>query len=266
VALAPEKASSHYNLGLACWENGKAADALSAFRRTLDLDPGLERAPFLVKTLSGEPCETVPREFVKAMYDTHAYRFDVNLVDELQYQIPTDAREAVRDLWGDPDGRSWVIFDVGCGTGLCGPLFRDVATRLVGGDLSPNMIEKARERGTHDELYAEDLTATLARGDVDLVLATDVLIYVDDLRETLEGAGKALRPGGLFSFSTEHEPGDNLTLQTSGRFSHSEGYVRRLAEEFGFAVRHADKTTIRKVGIDDDRDVDGRLYVLELTG
>ena len=109
MALAPEKASSHYNLGLACWENGKAADALSAFRRTLDLDPGLERARFLVETLSGEPRETVPREFVKAMYDTHAYRFDVNLVDELQYQIPTDAREAVRDLWGDPDGRSWVI-------------------------------------------------------------------------------------------------------------------------------------------------------------
>jgi predicted TPR repeat methyltransferase len=236
---------------------------LSAFRRTLDLDPGLERARFLVETLSGEPCETVPREFVKAMYDTHAYRFDVNLVDELQYQ--RRARGRARPL-----GRSRRAvlghLDVGCGTGLCGPLFRDVATRLVGGDLSPNMIEKARERGTHDELYAEDLTATLARGDVDLVLATDVLIYVDDLRETLEGAGKALRPGGLFSFSTEHEPGDNLTLQTSGRFSHSEGYVRRLAEEFGFAVRHADKTTIRKVGIDDDRDVDGRLYVLELTG
>lgn len=265
VALGPDKASNHYNLGLGCWESGDYAEALSAFKRTLEIDPTLERARFLVSALSGEACDTAPGEYVKALFDTHADRFDTNLVDELGYRIPAKLRDAVREIWGEPADKSWVVFDVGCGTGLCGPLFRDVSTRLVGGDLSPNMVEKTRERKIYDELYVEDLVTTLARGDhmVDLVLATDVLIYVGNSRPTFEGARNALRPGGLFGFSTEHEAGDSFSLQTSGRFSHSENYVRQLAEEFGFQVLRADKTVIRKIGVDDDRGVEGRLYVLE---
>lgn len=266
VALGPDKASNHYNLGLGCWESGDFAEALSAFQRTLEIDPTLEHARFLVSALSGDPCDTAPSEYVKALFDTHADRFDANLVDELGYRIPAELRDAVWKIRGEPTDKSWVVFDVGCGTGLCGPLFRDVSARLVGGDLSPNMIEKTRERKIYDELYVEDLVATLARGDhsVDLVLATDVLIYVGNSRPTFEGARNALRPGGLFGFSTEHETGDSFSLRTSGRFSHSESYVRRLAEEFGFQVLRADKTVIRKIGVDDNRGVEGRLYVLEL--
>ena len=37
------------------------------------------------------------------------------------------------------------ILDAGCGTGLCGPLLRPLAARLVGVDLSEKMVELARD-------------------------------------------------------------------------------------------------------------------------
>ena len=36
------------------------------------------------------------------------------------------------------------VLDAGCGTGLCGPLLRPYAKRLVGVDLSSGMLERAR--------------------------------------------------------------------------------------------------------------------------
>ena len=36
------------------------------------------------------------------------------------------------------------VLDIGCGTGLCGPLLRPIAVSLCGVDLSAGMIEKAR--------------------------------------------------------------------------------------------------------------------------
>ena len=39
------------------------------------------------------------------------------------------------------------IIDVGCGTGLCGPLLKPYASRLVGVDLSSKMLDAARLRG-----------------------------------------------------------------------------------------------------------------------
>ena len=43
------------------------------------------------------------------------------------------------------------ILDAGCGTGLCGPLLKPWARRLVGVDLSGGMLEKARALQLYDE-------------------------------------------------------------------------------------------------------------------
>ena len=36
------------------------------------------------------------------------------------------------------------VLDLGCGTGLCGPLLRPYARALAGVDLSPQMLERMR--------------------------------------------------------------------------------------------------------------------------
>ncbi len=74
--------------------------------------------------------------------------------------------------------------DLGCGTGLCGcrccwPLSRT----LYGVDLSPNMLDKARQRQVYDQLTCSELTAFLQHNvdRYDVALAADVFVYIGDL-------------------------------------------------------------------------------------
>lgn len=47
--------------------------------------------------------------------------------------------------------------DLGCGTGLMGPLLRPHVGHLAGVDLSAGMVDKARQRGCYDELAVGEL-------------------------------------------------------------------------------------------------------------
>lgn len=47
--------------------------------------------------------------------------------------------------------------DLGCGTGLMGPLLRPHTRHLSGVDLSQGMVQKARERGCYDDLSVDEL-------------------------------------------------------------------------------------------------------------
>lgn len=261
IELAPDFSGAHCNLGLALMEMGESANALAAFRRVLEIEPADVQCHYLVKALAGEDCDSVPPEFVRELFDIHAAQFDSHLRDRLAYRMPEALREAIVEETGDGGGRT--VYDLGCGTGLCGPLLRPLAARLVGSDLSPRMIEKARERGFYDETRVEDLLDTLvsAAGDADLVVAADVFVYLGNLEPVFAAAVKALRPGGHFAFSTEDDEGDGFTLLSSARFAHSETYVRGLAGRHGFTVLRARAETIRT---ERDQPVDGRLYVLRL--
>lgn len=259
--LAPDFSGAHYNLGLALMEMGETADALAAFRRVLEIEPAHVQCHYLVKALAGEDCDSIPPEFVRELFDTHAGEFDRHLRDRLAYRMPEALRDAIVEETGDGAGRT--VYDLGCGTGLCGPLLRPLAARLVGSDLSPRMIEKAGERGVYDETRVEDLLDTLASaaGEADLVIAADVFVYLGNLEPVFAATVKALRPGGHFAFSTEDGDGDGFTLLSSARFAHSEAYVRGLAGGHGFTVLRARAETIRK---ERGQPVDGHLYVLRL--
>jgi predicted TPR repeat methyltransferase len=151
------------------------------------------------------------------------------------------------------------VLDLGCGTGLCGPLLRPMARSLAGVDLSPVMVERSKARGVYDRVSAIDLLEALrsASAAYDLLVAADVLIYFGDLAPVFEPAAAALRPGGLFAFSVEALPadsgaagaggtGDRFQLRpTTRRFAHAEPYLRRLAGIFGLAVVRLDPITVR---------------------
>ena len=93
------------------------------------------------------------------------------------------------------------------------------------------MIELARRRGVYDELVREEIVSFLGRseGRFDLIVAADVVIYFGDVAPVLSGAAGAIRPGGLFAFSTEREDSGSFRLRPSGRFAHDPGYIERLS-------------------------------------
>ena len=114
------------------------------------------------------------------------------------------------------------VVDLGCGTGLCAPLFRPLARYMVGIDLSPGMLAIARQQRGHlyDALLQGDGAETLLSlsaselrrrsrgspstgGSVDLVLAADVFVYVGELERTMRACAHVLRVGGLLAFTVE---------------------------------------------------------------
>jgi predicted TPR repeat methyltransferase len=192
--------------------------------------------------------ETAPAEFVVELFDSYANRFDEHLVKELEYRTPEYLNRVLRSALGE-NARSLHIIDLGCGTGLCGPLLRDIAASMVGVDLSPKMIEKAEQRGVYDRLVVGDITAELesTQAAYDLIVSADVFIYIGNLAPVFAASGKALKPGGLFAFSVEAgEEGAQYVLRTSGRYAHSMDYVRSLAAGVGLTEVSVEDVVLRK--------------------
>jgi predicted TPR repeat methyltransferase len=160
-----------------------------------------------------------------------------------------------------PDSGKIDILDLGCGTGLCGPVFRDIADHLSGVDISSGMLGKAEEKNVYDTLRRVELVNFL-QGETenfDLALAADVFIYISDLRPAFEACAGALKEEGLFAFSIEFFPGDGYILRPSGRFGHSLKYIRSQAEMAGFSVFQCDEIILR---MEHDEPVPGHLFVL----
>jgi predicted TPR repeat methyltransferase len=130
------------------------------------------------------------------------------------------------------------VLDLGCGTGLGGAAFRDMARRMHGVDLSPRMVEKAAVRGIYDSLAVDDARAALAanRAAWDLIIAADVLVYLGNLVPLLTAARAALRPAGAFAATVEAADAPEPTLKPTRRFGHSPAYLRHAAAAAGLAV------------------------------
>jgi ubiquinone/menaquinone biosynthesis C-methylase UbiE len=113
---------------------------------------------------------------------------------------------AERHLLG-ADNRSWVcsrargrVLDVATGTGLNLPYFTD-ATKVVGVDLSPAMIQVARQRATGlkynvDLLEADAQCLPFEAESFDSAVCTYSLCNIPDLRRALAEMYRVLRPGG----------------------------------------------------------------------
>jgi SAM-dependent methyltransferase len=108
-------------------------------------------------------------------------------------------RKLILDLIGDISGRT--ILDVGCGDGELAVGLWQRGAKVTGIDLSPRMIEAARERARrHDAdvmfIVAPAKDLPFAPSTFDVVVAVTVLCFVKDAVPVLREAGKLLRPDG----------------------------------------------------------------------
>jgi plasmid stabilization system protein ParE/SAM-dependent methyltransferase len=131
------------------------------------------------------------------------------------------------------------VLDLGCGTGLGGAAFRPFCDWLVGVDLSPALIERARAKGLYDRLVAADLSDHLAsdrNAEYHLVLAADVLVYLAELGHLAVEVARVLAPGGLFAFTVETHEGAGVRLQETLRYAHGTDHVRAAIASAGLTV------------------------------
>ena len=227
-----------------------------------DRRPGDIEAAHLRNALMARRVERQPAELVAKSFDTLADAFDEHLVNRLGYDGPAKLAVLLGPV-GAAQGALEVL-DLGCGTGLCAPVLRPYANRLIGVDLSAGMLAKARDRGLYDRLDQADLLQTLAEADgaYGMIVAFDTFPYIGALEAVFDAVAARLSPGGWFVFSTEHAEGDSFVLRGNGRFAHGEAYVEALAAG-RFAIASRMQGTLRREA---GRAVGGAYYLLRAPG
>lgn len=251
-----EVAKSAFHI-LSGYGHRETALALARARLSSDNDP-IQR--YLTDAVAGEKRDRAPTDYLVAYFDRFAEDFDRQLVEILGYRAPQDLAAMV-DALGPTGPRA---LDLGCGTGLAGPWLRAGRMRVVGVDLAPRMLDKARQRGVYDELVEAEMMDYIASVEerFDLVLVADTLVYLGDLSPFFRLAAAIIEPGGLLAFNIETIEDAPWRLLSSGRFAHQlEATIQLAAPEFEVvARRHV------QLRIEANSRVEGDLVVMRRAG
>jgi len=175
-------------------------------------------------------------------YDELAATYTERIFTELAGK-PLD-RHLLNRLAEDVRGHG-LVADLGCGPGHVARYLHDQGVRMLGIDLSPRMIDSARQRTPDIEFRVGDMRA-LDLPDAALagIVAFYSLIHIDEseMGATLRELRRVLAPGGLllvaFHIGEETVHRDELwghTVSLDFRFLMPERMVARLIEA-GFAV------------------------------
>jgi predicted TPR repeat methyltransferase len=293
IALRPDFAEAHNNLGNALAKQGRSDEAVEHFAQAVTLRPGYAQAwlgrarvlkrlnrqqeavvayrgalakggdpeviRFFLASLGAEPAPAAaPNRLISSIYDQHADHYDQHMLRTLKYRIPDLLFDAMVRLL---PSRRLDILDLGCGTGLLGARFRPLARTLRGVDISPKMLELARQRRIYDNLVCGELVEFLQKQteELDLAVAADVFAYIGDLSRAFHEVRGALKDGGLFGFSVEVGEGRDFVLRPTLRYAHSAAYVRRLSQEHGFVIETIESKVLRR---EDGHDVAGHIAIL----
>ena len=153
------------------------------------------------------------------------------------------------------------MIDLGCGTGLAGIEFRDIAETLTGIDLSPKMLGEAKAKNIYDKLYVDDIIDRLnsLNCKFDLFISSDVFVYIGNLRPIFQCIQKHSTKNFYFVFSTELSDQDGFNLQKTARYAHSNEYILSTAKHFGFQIKYFKEINLR---YEKDDWVKGGIYVL----
>ena len=264
IAREPAAKPARRNLHLALQRAGRVAEAEEELRRLAAIDPDEPSARHLLAAAEGRTTAVAPADYVRSLFDGFAPHFEAKLQGQLGYRTPELLLALLRRHLPEA-GRFAHVLDLGCGTGLMGPLLRPLADRLDGVDLSPRMLEAARAKGVYDGLAQGEIAAHVAglaqSPDLvlDLVTAADVLVYVGDLEPLLRALAGRMAPGGLLLISTEAADGAGYRLLPTGRYAHAPAYVEAVGRGHGFLPVATETAVIRQ---DEGRPIMGGLHLL----
>ena len=184
-----------------------------------------------IDILKGKEVDTTPMEFIENTFDHYANKFDHHLINILNYSVPNFIEKELNLI--DKKIKFENVIDLGCGTGLCGKFLKNKSSNLIGIDISPRILEKADKKNIYDKLICSNFIDYLKKtsSQFDLFVAADVFIYTGEISETFDLIKKRASKESYFIFSTETLNQGNYKLQESGRFSHSENYIKQKSIE-----------------------------------
>lgn len=248
VWLDPNHANAWYHLGATYMAKGNRGKAAVAFRKALELKPGNEEALYLLTVASGkiQTREGMPRRMpvglAREYFDSIAEAYTE---DQLygKYEGHNELCNAIRSFLV-PGRIDHQILELGIGTGMCGPLLRDVAAHISGVDLSGEMLAEAAkvvdEKGEkiYNALIKRELHEFLQEaqeGAYDIVMAANVFGYIGALEDVFTHAARVLKPKGLFAFTADVlADGDGYAFDPEEtKFRFAKTYLQELARANG---------------------------------
>lgn len=108
-------------------------------------------------------------------------------------------------LIGDRDPPARRTLDIGCGEGRLGRWLAERGHRVCGIDISPGLVQAARESGGYEELVCASATELpWPDGSFDLVIACMTLQDMTDPVGAISEAARVLEPGGALCVVLPH--------------------------------------------------------------
>jgi predicted TPR repeat methyltransferase len=248
--LAPGFATAWFTLGEVREQLGDRNGAIAAFRSAESTDPGDRNGAGLrLMRLGAVDVAAMRPAYVKALFDQYAPRFDLAL-DDLGYCAPALllAEVAVVRAAAGQAVRFRRAIDLGCGTGLAARAFCTIVDEIIGIDLSPKMVARARATGLYAELDVAEIVEGLGSrpaASADLVLAADVMVYVHDMMPLLAEVARVLTRGGLFAFTVESHAGEDVMLGEGLRYTYGASSVRALVAAAGLRLERLEPASSR---------------------
>ena len=236
--LAPEQAQGWGEAAGLLREMDQLEQAAASYEKALAIEPDHELYRYYLSALRGlgGPAQA-PRAYVQNLFEQYADDFEPHLLGPLQYQGHS---HLIAQLPAQTPRQFARVLDLGCGTGLCGPLIRPRAGLLWGIDLAQGMLDQAKKRGVYDHLEQAE-AAEFLRGCQEpwqLVLAADVFIYIGALEPLFEQLARLMPAQSWLAFTAElDESGGDPSqprLLPSLRYAHPLRYLQDCAQAHGF--------------------------------
>ncbi len=224
---------THCNLAAIYLKLNDRVAALTHYQIILNLSNNHPIANYMVSALTQQSIpDSAPLEYIKNLFDNYAFQFDTHLQNILQYKTPALLHEQLNPFLKH---KKYNLLDLGCGTGLSGQCFIDIAKKITGMDISRNMLIKAKEKACYDILIEKDILNGIIelKECFDLILCIDTLVYFGNLNEFFTKITLCLATNGLLAFSVElsDKAISSYTLQANGRYQHTETYIKELTEK-----------------------------------
>jgi len=259
----PNNLSWYWVLSDLYYHMGKRLSYIKTLKKIIKLAPEDESAKHLLASVNKEKTNIAPRQYIVDLFNNYAKNFETTLLNDLQYRAHMHLAEYI-DKTIRVDFSLDTVLDLGCGTGLLGQELIKTKTikNLVGIDIAERMLEQCHEKNIYHALHESDMLDYLRDTNVvaDLIVSSDALIYVGNLEPLFACVYQCLRIGGYFGFTIEKRAFGSYSLDLSGRYRHSIGYIKSLYKKYQFSKIYSQTIDLR---LESGNMVQGYLVLLQ---
>lgn len=143
-----------------------------------------------------------------------------------------------------PDVQNKSVLDLGCGFGNnCMDFVQRGAEKVVGVDLSKNMLALARQKNSSDKIHYKNMSMTeiaALHEKFDLIYSSLAFHYIQDLNALMCDVYQLLNNGGVLLFSQEH-PVTTCSMNDENHYIKNE-----RGEAVAYSMSHYAITGLRK--------------------